>query len=297
MSATAAAIRPLPEPEDAARRAHYLNAHYGIRSWLLTTDHKRIALLYLMSITAMFFVGGFFAVLIRLNLLTPGGELVTADTYNKLFTMHGLIMVFFFLIPSIPAVLGNFLVPMMIGARDLALPRVNLLSWYIFTLGGLFTLIALIAGGVDTGWTFYTPYSTTYSNSYVVLTVVGVFIVGFSSILTALNFVVTIHTMRAPGLTWFRLPLFLWAMYATSVIIILGTPVLAISLVLVGVERLFHVGIFDPALGGDPVLFQHLFWFYSHPAVYIMVLPAMGVESELITCFARKRPFGYTLIA
>jgi len=211
--------------------------------------------------------------------------------------MHGIVMVFFFLIPSIPAVLGNFLVPLMIGARDLALPRINLMSWYLFTLGGLFTLIVLVTGGVDTGWTFYTPYSTTYSNSYVVLTVVGVFIVGFSSILTALNFIVTIHTMRAPGLTWFRLPLFLWSLYATSVIVILGTPVLAISLTLVGIERIFHVGIFDPALGGDPVLFQHLFWFYSHPAVYIMVLPAMGVESELITCFARKQPFGYAFIA
>src|SRR5689334_2926976 len=276
---------------------NYLNNAYGWRSWLLTTDHKRIALLYLISITLFFVLGGFFALLIRLELLTPSGDLVQAETYNKLFTMHGIIMIFFFLIPSIPAVLGNFLVPLMLGARDLAMPRINLMSWYVFTLGGVFTLIAMIAGGVDTGWTFYTPYSTTYSNTYVVLTVVGVFIVGFSSILTALNFVVTIHTMRAPGLTWFRLPLFLWSLYATSIIIILGTPVLAISLVLAGVERLFHVGIFDPALGGDPVLFQHLFWFYSHPAVYIMVLPAMGVESELITCFARKQPFGYGFIA
>src|SRR6266581_2584003 len=183
-------------------REHYLNSSYGIKSWLLTTDHKRIALLYLMSITFFFFLGGFFAVLIRLELLTPGGDFVQAETYNKLFTMHGLIMIFFFLIPSIPAVLGNFLVPLMIGARDLAFPRLNLLSWYIYVLGGLFTLSALIAGGVDTGWTFYTPYSTTYSNGYVILTVVGVFITGFSSILTGLNFVVTIHTMRAPGLTW-----------------------------------------------------------------------------------------------
>src|SRR5437867_3339973 len=278
-------------------RVHYLNVNYGIKSWLLTTDHKRIALLYLASITFFFFIGGAAAVLMRLHLISPEGALFEPAAYNKLFTMHGIIMIFFFLIPSIPAVLGNFLVPMMIGARDLAFPRLNLLSWYVFILGGLFTLSALIAGGVDTGWTFYTPYSTTYSNSYVMLTVVGVFITGFSSILTALNFVVTIHTMRAPGLTWFRLRLFLWALYATSVIIILGTPVLAISLVLVGVERIFHVGIFDPALGGDPVLFQHLFWFYSHPAVYIMVLPAMGVESELIACFARKRPFGYTFIA
>ncbi len=285
------------ETTAVTRREHYLNANYGLTSWLLTTDHKRIALLYLVSITFFFFIGGAAATLIRLELMTPQGDLVQAETYNKLFTMHGIIMIFFFLIPSIPAVLGNFLVPMMIGARDLAFPRLNLLSWYVFILGGLFTLSALIAGGVDTGWTFYTPYSTTYSNGYVILTVVGVFITGFSSILTALNFVVTMHTMRAPGLTWFRLRLFLWALYATSVIIILGTPVVAIALALVGVERIFHVGIFDPALGGDPVLFQHLFWFYSHPAVYIMVLPAMGVESELIACFARKRPFGYTFIA
>ena len=220
-----------------------------------------------------------------------------SETYNKLFTIHGIIMIFFFLIPSIPAVLGNFLVPMMIGARDLAFPRLNLLSWYIFILGGVFTIIAVVAGGVDTGWTFYTPYSSTYANTHVILTALGVFITGFSSILTGLNFIVTIHTMRAPGLTWFRLPLFIWAHYATSLIMVLGTPVLAISIVLVALERAFRIGIFDPALGGDPVLFQHLFWFYSHPAVYIMILPAMGVVSELITCFSRKRIFGYNFIA
>src|SRR5215470_9409625 len=285
------------EPAAATRREHYLNINYSPSSWLLTTDHKRIALLYLASITLLFFVGGAAAVLMRLELLTPQGDLVQAETYNILFTMHGIVMIFFFLIPSIPAVLGNFLVPLMIGARDLAFPRLNLLSWYVFNLGGLCTIIAIAGGGVDTGWTFYTPYSTTYANGYVILTALGVFIAGFSSILTALNFIVTIHTMRAPGLTWFRLPLFIWAHYATSIIIILGTPVLAIAIALVAVERLFHVGIFDPALGGDPVLFQHLFWFYSHPAVYIMVLPSMGVVSELITCFARKRIFGYTFIA
>jgi cytochrome c oxidase subunit I len=285
------------ETTTGTRHEHYLNADYGLMSWLLTTDHKRIALLYLVSITFFFFIGGAAATLIRLELLTPQGDLVQSDTYNKLFTMHGIIMIFFFLIPSIPSVLGNFLVPMMLGARDLAFPRLNLLSWYVFTLGGLLTLLAMIAGGVDTGWTFYTPYSTTYANGYVTLTALGVFITGFSSILTGLNFVVTTHTMRAPGLTWFRLPLFIWALYATSIIFILGTPVLGIAIVLLAVERLFHVGIFDPALGGDPVLFQHLFWFYSHPAVYIMVLPAMGVESELITCFAKKRIFGYPFIA
>jgi cytochrome c oxidase subunit 1 len=211
--------------------------------------------------------------------------------------MHGLIMIFFFLIPSIPAFLGNFLVPMMIGARDLAFPRINLLSWYIFVVGGVISLTAAALGGVDTGWTFYTPYSSTYSNSWVVVMAVGVFITGFSSILTGLNFIVTIHTMRASGLTWFRLPLFIWAHYATSLIMILGTPVLAIAILLVGIERLFGIGIFDPALGGDPLLFQHLFWFYSHPAVYIMILPSMGVISELIACFARKRIFGYHFVA
>jgi cytochrome c oxidase subunit 1 len=278
-------------------RQHYLNVDYGVKSWLLSTDHKRIALLYLASITLFFFVGGAAAVLIRLELITPAGDLVQSDTYNKLFTIHGIIMVFLFLIPSIPAVIGNFIIPIMIGARDLAFPRLNLGSWYLFNLGGLLVVLAVIFGGVDTGWTFYTPYSSTYSNSYVVLTIIGIFVIGFSSILTALNFIVTIHTMRAPGLTWFRLPLFIWSLYATSMVIILGTPVVAITLSLVALERLFGVGIFDPALGGDPILFQHLFWFYSHPAVYIMVLPAMGVVSELITAFSRKRIFGYGFIA
>ena len=282
---------------DGLYHEHYLNASYGVKSWLLTRDHKRIALLYLASITLFFFIGGFFAVLIRLELLTPAGDFVQTETYNKLFTMHGLIMIFFFLIPSIPAVLGNFLVPLMIGARDLAFPRLNLLSWYIYVLGGLFTLVAVVTGGVDTGWTFYTPYSSTYANSAVILTALGVFITGFSSILTGLNFIVTIHKMRAPGLTWFRLPLFVWGHYATSLIMVLGTPVLAISIVLIAVERVFRIGIFDPALGGDPLLFQHLFWFYSHPAVYIMILPAMGVMSELVTCFSRKRVFGYDFVA
>ena len=278
-------------------RPDYLNDGYGIKSWLLTRDHKRIALLYLASITLFFILGGVFALLIRLELLTPAGDLVTSQTYNKLFTMHGVIMVFFFLIPSIPAVLGNFLIPLMIGARDLAFPRINLLSWYVYVVGGVFTLTAAITGGVDTGWTFYTPYSSTYANSHVVLTVLGVFITGFSSILTGLNFIVTIHKMRAPGLSWFRLPLFVWAHYATSMIMILGTPVLAISVVLVGLERIFRIGIFDPHIGGDPLLFQHLFWFYSHPAVYIMILPSMGVVSEIVTCFSRKRAFGYNFIA
>jgi len=281
----------------SAEREHYLNKEYGIRSWLLTTDHKRIALLYLASITFFFFIGGFFALLIRLELLTPAGDLVQADTYNKLFSMHGQVMIFFFLIPSIPAVLGNFLIPLMIGAKDLAFPKINLLSWYIYVLGAAFTLYSMINGGLDTGWTFYTPLSTVYSNSAVAPAVVGVFITGFSSILTGLNFLVTVHTMRAPGMTWFRLPLFVWAHYATSVVMILGTPVIAITLALAAMERLFGLGFFNPAMGGDPILFQHLFWFYSHPAVYIMILPSMGVISELIPTFARKKMFGYSFVA
>ncbi|MGA2115453.1 MAG: cytochrome c oxidase subunit I [Bryobacteraceae bacterium] len=279
------------EPEN------YLNNSYGLKSWLLTKDHKRIALLYLATITLFFFIGGAFATLIRVELLTPQGDLVSSDIYNRLFTMHGIMMIFFFLIPSIPATLGNFLIPMMIGARDLAFPRINLLSWYLLVVGGLFALFAMLAGGVDTGWTFYTPYSTTYSNSWVIATALGIFVAGFSSILTGLNFIVTIHRMRAPGLTWFRLPLFVWAHYATSVIQVLGTPVIAVTIILVFCERVFHIGIFDPALGGDPVLFQHLFWFYSHPAVYIMILPAMGVISELISTFSRKPVFGYHFVA
>ncbi len=278
-------------------RENYLNANYGIKSWLTTRDHKRIAILYLIVMTFFFFVGGSFAVVIRLELLTPKGDIVQAETYNKLFTMHGIVMVFFFLIPSIPAVLGNFLVPIMIGARDMAFPRLNLASWYIYAIGGLFTLTAVVAGGVDTGWTFYAPYSTAYSNGYVLLTGLGVFITGFSSILTGLNFIVTVHTMRAPGLTWFRLPLFIWSNYATAIIMVLGTPVVAIAILLLALERVFHIGIFDPNLGGDPILYQHLFWFYSHPAVYIMILPSMGVVSELISTFSRRKIFGYKFIA
>ena len=280
-----------------AERENYLNKEYGIRSWLLTTDHKRIALLYLASITFFFFIGGFFALLIRLELLTPAGDLVQADTYNKLFSMHGQVMIFFFLIPSIPAVLGNFLVPLMIGAKDLAFPRINLLSWYLYIIAGVIYIHCIVTGGVDTGWTFYTPFSTAFSNTRVIEAGISIFIAGFSSILTGLNFVVTVHRMRAPGMTWSRLPLFIWAMYATSIIQLLGTPVLAITLLLVVFERAFNLGIFDPTRGGDPLLFQHLFWFYSHPAVYIMILPAMAVESEVVACFTRKRIFGYNFVA
>jgi cytochrome c oxidase subunit 1 len=277
--------------------ASYLNEGFTLWSWLGTRDHKRIAILYAVSITLFFFLGGVAAALIRLELATPQGDLVSADTYNKLFTAHGVIMVWLFLIPSIPSVLGNFLMPLMIGARDLAFPRLNLASWYLYMAGGAIVLWALLAGGVDTGWTFYTPFSTMFSNSHVVLCLTGVLVVGFSSILTGMNFIVTVHTMRAPGMNWFRLPLFVWANYATSLILVLATPVLAMTLILVAIERLFQVGIFDPALGGDPLLFQHLFWFYSHPAVYIMVLPAMGVASEIIPCFARRPVFGYRFMA
>jgi cytochrome c oxidase subunit I len=293
------ATPPADSPEWRTRFPHvnYLNAQYGIKSWLLTKDHKRIALLYLISISIMFALGGAYAIAIRLELLTPAGDLVQAHTYNKMFTQHGIIMIFFFLIPSIPAVLGNFLVPLMIGAKDLAFPRINLLSWYIYLLGAIIVIYALLNGGIDTGWTFYVPYSTTFSNTWVAVTGVGLFITGFSSILTGLNFIVTIHTMRAPGMTWFRLPLFIWSTYATSLIMILGTPVIAITLLLVALERIVHIGIFDPRLGGDPVLFQHFFWFYSHPAVYIMVLPGMGVISEVISTHSRKNVFGYSFVA
>ena len=280
-----------------AKRVNYLNVSHGVKSWLLTKDHKRIAILYLISISFFFLLGGLMAVAIRVELATPAGDLVEPDTYNRLFTMHGVLMVFLFLIPGVPAVMGNFLIPIMIGAKDLAFPKLNLASWYVFNVGGLFMIWAMLNGGVDTGWTFYTPYSTTFTDTHVIATALGAFIAGFASIMTGLNFIVTIHRMRAPGMTWFRLPLFVWAHYATAIIQILGTPVVAITIVLVAAERLFHIGIFDPALGGDPVLFQHLFWFYSHPAVYIMILPPMGIISEIIAAFSRKRIFGYKFVA
>jgi cytochrome c oxidase subunit 1 len=281
----------------AEPRSTYINREYGLLSWLLTLDHKRIGILYLISITLMFFVGGLFAVLMRLELLTPQGDLMTSDTYNKMFTMHGIVMIFFFLIPSIPAVLGNFILPIQLGAKDLAFPKLNLLSWYLFMIGAIGTFLVVMLGGIDTGWTFYTPYATQYSQTHVVLVTLGAFITGFSSILTGLNFMVTTHRMRAPGLTWFKMPLFVWALYGTSIIQIMATPVLAITLLLLAAERVLRVGIFDPSIGGDPILYQHLFWFYSHPAVYIMILPAMGVISEVIAAFSRKRIFGYKFVA
>ncbi len=291
-------IVQLPDQSTAQLpRKHYLNQELGLKSWLLTGDHKRIAMLYLFSITFFFFIGGAFASLIRLQLLTPGSDLLAPDTYNKVFSMHGIVMIFLFLVPSVPATLGNFLIPIMIGAKDLAFPKINLLSWYLFVAGGLFILAAMILGGVDTGWTFTTPLSTHYLNTHVVTAALGIFIAGFASILTGLNFIVTIHRMRAPGMTWFRLPLFVWGHYAASILMVLGTPVLAITLVLVALERTIGIGVFDPTKGGDPLLFQHLFWFYSHPAVYIMILPGMAVISEVISTFSRKRIFGYTAVA
>jgi cytochrome c oxidase subunit 1 len=271
----------------------YVTSENTIGSWLLTKDHKRIALLFFASITFFFFIGGIAATLIRLHLATPEG-LLQPDIYNRMFTMHGIVMVWFFLIPSIPTTLGNFVIPLAIGAHDLAFPRINLASWYVFNLSGLVLLYALIMGGIDTGWTFYTPYSTLFANGYVIAATLAVFINGFSSIMTGLNFVVTIHRLRAPGMTWMRLPLFVWGIYTVSIVMLLATPVLAMTVLLVAMERFMGIGIFDPSRGGDPILFQHMFWFYSHPAVYIMILPAMGVVSELIAPFARRPIFGYS---
>ena len=271
----------------------YLQEGHTLASWLFTTDHKRIAILFAASITFFFFIGGAAATLMRLELVTPYANFLSPDEYNRLFTLHGVVMVWFFLIPSIPTVMGNFLIPMMIGARDVAFPRLNILSWWVFTIGAAFTVYSLIAGGVDTGWTFYTPFSTMFSNSRVFAAAAGVFITGFSSIATGVNFITTIHTGRTEGMHWFRLPLFVWAIYAVSIVMVLATPVLASALLMIMCERMLHLPIFNPDTGGDPLLFQHIFWFYSHPAVYIMVLPAMGVVSEIIACFARRSIFGY----
>ncbi len=275
---------------------HYLNCSSGIKSWLCTVDHKRIGLMYLWSILATFLLGGIFALLVRTELLTPAKTIMTAEQYNQAFTLHGVIMTFLVLIPGIPAALGNFVLPLMLGAKDVAFPKLNLLSFYLYAIGAVMAVIVLATGGLDTGWTFYTPYSLE-TNTNVVLAVLAAFILGFSSIFTGLNFIVTIQQMRPPGMTWFKLPLFLWSLYATAIIQVLATPVLGITLLLIIVERVFGIGIFDAKLGGDPVLFQHFFWFYSHPAVYIMILPAMGLASELISTFSHKHIFGYKMIA
>ena len=275
---------------------NYLNEQKGIKSWLFTLDHKRIGILYMFSIMFFFFIGGLSAMLIRMELIRPQEVIVTAKVYNQLFTLHGAIMIFLFIIPGIPAILGNFVLPLMIGAKDVAFPRLNLMSWYIYIFGSLFAIFSIIHGAVDTGWTFYTPYSTSTDTSVISMTL-GVFILGFSSIFTGINFIVTIHKLRAPGMTWFKMPLFVWASYATAIIQVLATPVLAITLLLLIAERVLGIGIFDPSMGGDPVLYQHFFWFYSHPAVYIMILPGMGIISETITVFSKKKIFGYNAIA
>jgi cytochrome c oxidase subunit 1 len=275
---------------------NFLNYPKGLKSWLLTLDHKRIGVMYLVGISFAFLLGGIFAMLIRLELLHPGRDIMGPQAYNQIFTLHGAIMIFLFIIPGIPVALGNIVLPLMLGAKDVAFPRLNLTSWYIYVFGAILAIVAIFTGSVDTGWTFYTPYSTTTGGAVVLMTL-AIFILGFSSIFTGLNFVVTIHKLRAPGLKWFKLPLFVWSLYATAIIQILATPILGITLVLLALERILGIGIFDPAMGGDPVLFQHFFWFYSHPAVYIMILPGMGVISELIPVFSHKRIFGYRAIA
>jgi len=283
---------------DAHRPASvsYLDAAKGWKSWAYTLDHKRIGIMYLISVSLALLVGGLFAMLIRIELFEPGKTIMTAETYNKVFTLHGIIMVFLFIIPSIPAALGNFFLPIMIGAKDVAFPRLNIASYYLWVTGAVFTLAAILINGIDTGWTFYTPYSV-QTHTSVIWMGLGIFILGFSSIFTGLNFLVTMHKLRMPGLGWFDMPLFLWAIYGTALIQVLATPVIGITTLLLIAERTMHIGIFDPAMGGDPVLFQHFFWFYSHPAVYIMILPGMGIISEVITTFARRHVFGYRFIA
>jgi len=287
-------------PQISGHAAHhdidYLHDGKGLKSWLTTVDHKRIGVMYLWAILFMFFLGGVFAMLIRLELLTPKQTIMSAETYNKVFTLHGAIMVFLFIIPSVPAALANFVLPLMLGAKDVAFPKLNLFSWYIYMAGAFLAVGAMVTGGVDTGWTFYTPYSTTTDGSVALMTF-AVFVLGFSSILTGVNFVATIHNLRAPGMGWFDMPLFCWGIYSTALIQVLATPVLAITLLLLLMERTFGIGIFDPKLGGDPVLFQHFFWFYSHPAVYIMILPGMAIISEIIPTFSQKTIFGYRAIA
>jgi cytochrome c oxidase subunit 1 len=276
--------------------SNYMNHQKGIMSWLTTLDHKRIGLLYMFTVLTFFAIGGVYAMLIRTELFTAGKTIVDAGTYNQLMTFHGAIMVFMVIIPGVPAFLGNFILPLQIGAKDVAFPRVNLLSWYCLVIGAIIALVSLFYNGADTGWTFYTPYSIETDNGTVWL-VLGAFVMGFSSILTGLNFIATVHKLRCPGMTFFRMPLFVWGLYSTAVIQVLATPILGITLMLLAAERILGIGIFDPKLGGDPVLFQHFFWFYSHPAVYIMILPAMGIISELITAFSRKTIFGYKAIA
>ena len=282
--------------ETGSERKNYLNWTSGFWSWAATLDHKRIGIMYLVGVTIAFLSGGLFALLVRLHLWKPEGALFENADYNQIFTLHGAFMVFLFVIPAIPGSLGNMVLPLMVGAKDVALPRLNLMSFYLWLTGALLATLAIVLGGFDTGWTFYAPYSI-YTDQAVVTIGLAVFILGFSSILTGLNFIVTVHKLRAPGMSWFRMPLFVWALYSTSLLQVLATPVLGITVLLVAFERLYGIGIFDPRLGGDPVLFEHFFWFYSHPAVYIMVLPAFGIISELVSVHSRKPLFGYKLIA
>jgi cytochrome c oxidase subunit 1 len=290
-----------PTSVKEAQAASYLNQSgrfRGLAGWIFSTDHKRIAILYLTSILAFFFTAVALGVVMRLNLLVPGSRIVSPQMYNALFTLHGVIQVFLVVIPAVPTVFGNFFLPLQIGARDVAFPRLNLTTWWLYMAGAVLVFVSLFTGGgpVDTGWTFYVPYSLRTTVN-VPLAVFAVFILGISSILTGLNFITTIHRLRAPGMTWFRLPLFTWGLYATAWVQVLVTPVIGITLVLIILERLFGVGVFDPAKGGDPILYQHLFWIYSHPAVYIMILPAMGVISDVIPVFSRRKIFGYRAIA
>jgi len=281
-----------------ATQGSYLEHGRGLRSWLFTLDHKRIGIMYLVLIAICLVLGGVFAMVLRFHLWNPTGGLVSNDVYNKMFTLHGAVMIFLFVIPGIPSALGNFIVPLQVGAKDVAFPRLNLLSFWLFVAGAALFIATLVVGGLDTGWTIYPPYSLESSRGLgILLALTGVFLAGFSSILTGVNFITTIHRMRAPGMGWFDLPLFLWALYATGIIQIFATPVLGITVALGFLERLFHLGIFMPEYGGDPVLFQHFFWFYSHPAVYIMILPAMGIVSEVVSVFSRKPIFGYRFIA
>jgi cytochrome c oxidase subunit 1 len=283
-------------PTAVAVEPDYLRAASGIASWLTTIDHKRIAIMFLVATTLAMLLGGTFALLLRTKLLTPEPGFIEAITYNRLFTLHGVVMVFMFMVPAIPAVFGNFVLPMMLGAKDLAFPRLNLASFYVYLAGVVLTLWGVVHGGADTGWTFYTPYSTT-SPTAVAPIAIGVFVLGVSSIMTGLNFIATTHMLRCEGLRWHTMPVFVWALYATSVIQVIATPVLGLSVILVALDHWLHMGIFDPALGGDPVLFEHLFWFYSHPAVYIMILPAMGVIGEIVPTFAKKQQFAYKALA
>jgi cytochrome c oxidase subunit 1 len=284
------------DPEAPQLERDYLRAETSVRSWLLTRDHKRIAIMFMVATALSLVLGGTFALLMRIELLTPGRTVMGPNTYNRLFTLHGIVMVFMFMIPAIPTVFGNFMLPLMLGAKDVAFPRLNLASFYVYLAGATLSLWAMLDGGADMGWTFYTPFSTTSPTSIATVGL-GVFVLGLSSIMTGLNFIVTVHTLRAKNLTWHKLPLFVWSIYATSIIQVLATPVLGMSLLLVALDRGFRLGIFDPSIGGDPVLFQHLFWFYSHPAVYIMILPAMAVISEVVCAFSRNRPASYRAIA